>query len=116
MPEMTPMEISFLVYRAEFPEDVRAIQVFEAGWKAAESAARRRAAALYTVEGPAPIRAAKPGEANQKLIEVLDSLDEDISDLRCDSEPSAYRVKTQTLIEELRKLLCSTDPPSPAKE
>jgi hypothetical protein len=164
MKDFSPLEIAYMVWRAEIPEECFAKQVFEAGWRACESARRREearatppprdlllphqfssgggsgipdrpcvlcgwpdrhrihagfsrpAATVANVEDPAPVQAGTPGEANQKLIEVLDSLDEDISDLRCDCPPSTYRVKTQTLIGQLGKLLCSTDPPSSAKE
>ena len=69
MNELTPLESSWIVYRAEniaaisFPVPTK--YAFEAGWNACESA-RRREALQPTVEPSKSNEVAKPGEANPK--------------------------------------------------
>jgi hypothetical protein len=71
MKELTPLESSWIVYRAEsnthFQDTIQDIKrrAFVAGWKACESA-RRREALHQTVEPSPSNEAAKPTEANPK--------------------------------------------------
>jgi hypothetical protein len=73
MKELTPLESSWIIYRADKPEESITLygrdwvvkHAFEAGWRACESA-RRREALQPTVEPSESNEAAKPTEANLK--------------------------------------------------
>jgi hypothetical protein len=116
MNELTPLEAAYLIYRAEYvnppsvAESLGYASVFEAGWKACESARRREAPRAIGSEPSISNETGISVEAKEKIIEILRSIEKDIGLLQLDSRTLDYTRTTGALISDLQQLLKPATP------